>query len=198
MSTRFDHTVTSKQRLMARYTRNDRRESRSAIYGEVNGIVPTGNFLFRKNDGVTVDHTWTSERQFAVGLPRRLAAVPGAQRAAARRAVRSGVARVPGGGGQPVRRRQLFPAASRSTRISDIGDNLAGNTTHTIYSFQPTYTRLAGDHSIRAGYDLRKYHEFGANAGRQAGDYLIQQRRRVHPADQQLGGPELARTSPAS
>ena len=50
---------TSKQRLMARYTRNDRRESRNAIYGEVNGIVPTGNFLFRKNDGVTVDHTWT-------------------------------------------------------------------------------------------------------------------------------------------
>ena len=44
---------------MARYTRNDRREARNAQLGEVNGVVPTGNFLFRKNDGVTVNHTWT-------------------------------------------------------------------------------------------------------------------------------------------
>jgi hypothetical protein len=32
---------------MARYTKNDRRESRNAQLGSVNGIVPTGNFLFR-------------------------------------------------------------------------------------------------------------------------------------------------------
>jgi hypothetical protein len=59
VSMRFDHTVTAKQRLMGRYTRNDRRESRNAVFGQVGGIVPTGNFLFRKNDGVTLDHTWT-------------------------------------------------------------------------------------------------------------------------------------------
>ena len=45
--------------LMARFTKNDRRESRNAQLGTVNGVVPTGNFLFRKNDGVTVSHTWT-------------------------------------------------------------------------------------------------------------------------------------------
>src|SRR5262249_16796118 len=55
--------------------------------------------------------------------------------------------------------------------IHDIGDNLAGTTNHTIYSFQPTYTRLWGKHSVRAGYDLRLYHEFGQNPGRQAGEY---------------------------
>src|SRR4051812_43755374 len=44
ISTRVDHTITSKQRAMARYTRNDRRESRNAIYGEVNGVIPRGNF----------------------------------------------------------------------------------------------------------------------------------------------------------
>ena len=42
---------------MARYTRNDRREARNAQLGTVNGVVPTGNFLFRKNDGVTYNHT---------------------------------------------------------------------------------------------------------------------------------------------
>ena len=49
------------------------------------------------------------------------------------------------------RRRSSRCSAARTTSrcfdfdtISDIGDNLAGNTTHTIYSFQPTYTKLAG------------------------------------------------------
>ena len=54
MSTRVDHRLTDKQQLFVRYTRNDRRESRNANYGEVNGIMPNGNFLFRINDGVTV------------------------------------------------------------------------------------------------------------------------------------------------
>ena len=63
-----------------------------------------------------------------------------------------------------------FPAITFNT-LSGIGDNLAGNTTHTIYSFQPTYTRLAGEHSIHAGYDMRLYHEFGASLGAQAGTY---------------------------
>jgi TonB dependent receptor len=67
---------------------------------------------------------------------------------------------------------QYFPHFDFDT-LSDIGDNLAGNTTHSIYSFQPTYTRMMGKHSVKTGYDMRLYREFGANAGRQAGDYLI-------------------------
>src|SRR5204863_4179815 len=58
-STRIDHRLTDKQQLFVRYTRNDRRESRNAIFGEVNGIIPTGNFLYRTNDGVTYDHVYT-------------------------------------------------------------------------------------------------------------------------------------------
>src|SRR4029078_11197835 len=56
---RVAHTIASKQRLMVRYTKNDRREARGAYFGEVNGIIPTGNYLYRKNDGSTADHTWT-------------------------------------------------------------------------------------------------------------------------------------------
>ena len=59
ISTRVDHRLTDRQQIFVRYTRNDRRESRNAIFGEVGGIVPTGNFLFRKNDGVTADHVYT-------------------------------------------------------------------------------------------------------------------------------------------
>ena len=170
-STRFDHTVTPKQRLMARYTKNDRRESRGAELGDVGGLVPRGNFLFRKNDGVTVNHTWTQSnstlwelrggwQQFrepnvrqheGVFDPASLGFAPG-------------VVSLFGGA-------RYFPLFDFDT-LADIGDNLGGNTTHRIYSFQPTYTKLTGSHTIRAGYDVRKYWEFGRNPGRQAGEYL--------------------------
>ncbi|HEY7059710.1 MAG TPA: carboxypeptidase regulatory-like domain-containing protein, partial [Vicinamibacterales bacterium] len=172
ISTRVDHTINQKQRFFARYTRNDRRESRNAIFGDVNGVIPTGNYLFRKNDGITYDHTYTQSstslwdirvgwQQFrepnvrqheglfdpsTLGFPSSVTALFGGA--------------------------NYFPHFDFDT-LSDIGDNLAGNTTHTIYSLQPTYTRLLGQHSVRAGYDMRLYHEFGANAGRQAGDYLF-------------------------
>ena len=171
-STRFDHTLTAKQRLMARYTKNDRKEARSAIYGEVNGIVPSGNFLFRKNDGVTVNHTWTQSSN-------SLWEVRGGWQQFREPNVRQhegnfdpaslgwapSVVSLFGGA-------QYFPLFDFQT-LSDIGDNLAGNATHRIYSFQPTWTRLAGSHSIRAGYDLRKYYETNINPGRQAGEYLV-------------------------
>jgi Carboxypeptidase regulatory-like domain len=172
LSTRFDHTVTSKQRLMGRYTRNDRRESRNAIYGDVNGIVPTGNFLFRKNDGVTVDHTWTQSSSslwdFRAGWQQfrepNVRQHEGSFDPASL-GFSSSVVSLFGGA-------NYFPLFDFDT-LSDVGDNLAGNTTHTIYSFQPTYTKLVGNHSIRGGYDLRKYHEFAENAGRQASDYVM-------------------------
>jgi hypothetical protein len=172
ISTRVDHRLTDKQQIFVRYTRNDRREARSAIFGEVNGIVPTGNFLFRKNDGITADHVYTISS-------RSLLNVRGGWQQFREPNVRqheglfdpaslgfsSAVVGQFGGA-------QYFPHFDFDT-LSDIGDNLAGNTTHTIYSFQPTYTRIMGKHSMKGGYDMRLYREFGANAGRQAGDYLM-------------------------
>ncbi|HTM26115.1 MAG TPA: TonB-dependent receptor [Vicinamibacterales bacterium] len=171
-STRVDHVLTPKQRLMVRYTRNNRREARNAIYGEVNGIVPTGNFLFRKNDGVTVDHTWTQSSS-------SLWEVRGGWQRFQEPNVRQHEGQFDPAslGFSPsvvslFRGAQYFPSFDFST-TSDLGDNLAANTTHTIYSFQPTYTKLLGDHSVRAGYDLRRYHEFGSNPNRMAGEYTI-------------------------
>ena len=34
--------------------------------------------------------------------------------------------------------------------FTDVGDQLAATTTHSIYSLQPTYTRIAGSHSVSA------------------------------------------------
>jgi hypothetical protein len=167
---RVDHVITDKQRFFARYTRNDRRESRNAIYGEVNSVIPSGNYLFRKNDGITYDHTYTQSanslwdvragwQQFREPNVRQHEGIFDP----ATLGFSPSVTALFGGA-------QYFPGVTFDT-LSGIGDNLAANTTHTIYSVQPTYTRLMGTHSMRAGYDLRLYHEFGSNFGRQAGEY---------------------------
>jgi outer membrane receptor protein involved in Fe transport len=169
-SVRFDHVITAKQRFMARYTRNDRRESRNAQLGTVNGVVPTGNFLFRKNDGVTLSHTWTQTNtslwDFRGGWQRfREPNVRQHQGVFDPASLGFPAATLAQMGGA-----QYFPQVTFST-LRQIGDNLGGNTVHSIYSFQPTYTKLAGDHSLRAGYDLRNYREFVENPGRQAGEF---------------------------
>ena len=170
-SFRLDHMLSSTQRLFGRYTRNSRRESRNAQLGTVDGVVPNGNFLFRNNDGVTVDYTDTRSASSVWDIragwqrfqepnvrqhenvfdPASLGFSPS-------------VVSLFGGA-------QYFPFFGFDT-IHDIGDNLAGNTTHTIWSVQPTYTKLWGNHSLRAGYDMRLYHEFNENANRKAGEYL--------------------------
>jgi hypothetical protein len=170
VSTRFDHVITAKQRFMARYTKNDRREARNAQLGTVNGVVPTGNFLFRKNDGITMSDTWTQSST-------SLWDVRGGWQRFQEPNVRQheGLFDPASLGFPPATVAQMggaqyFPGVTFNT-IRGIGDNLAGNTVHSIYSFQPTYTKLAGDHSLRAGYDLRNYREFVENPGRQAGEF---------------------------
>jgi hypothetical protein len=170
ISTRVDHRLTDKQQMFVRYTRNNRRESRNAYFGEVNGIVPTGNFLYRVNDGVTADHVYTMNSRSTLDVrvgwqrfqepnvrqheglvdPASLGFTPA-------------VSALFGGA-------RYFPLID-ITGFSTIGDNLAATTTHSIYSFQPTYTRLAGSHSLRAGYDWRMYKEFSVNPNRAGGEY---------------------------
>lgn len=170
VSVRVDHRLTDKQQMFVRFTRNDRKESRGNWAGVVNGVRPVGNFLFRINDGVTADHVYTISSTSLLN-------------------VRGGWQRFQ----EPnVRQHQdvfdpatlAFPAAATQffgsaryfplfdlDQFTDLGDNLASVTNHSIYSFQPTYTRLLGRHSLRAGYDLRLYREESFNPGRLAGEY---------------------------
>jgi hypothetical protein len=174
ISLRVDHRLTDKQQIFVRYTRNDRKEARNAFFGEVGGIPPVGNFLFRINDGVTYDHVYTMDADSLLN-------------------VRAGWQRFQ----EPnIRQHQdLFDPASLGfspavvaqfggaryfprfdfDSLTDIGDNLAATVEHSIYSIQPTYTRMWGNHSVRVGYDARLYRESGFNNDRQAGEYLLRQ-----------------------
>ena len=167
ISTRFDHTLTDRQRIFVRYTRNHRREARGAYFGSVSGIIPTGNYLFRKNDGVTADHVYTVTN-------RTLLNVRGGWQRFREPNVRQhqdlfdpATLGFPSATVGQFRSARYFPNFNFDT-LSDIGDNLSSGTTHSIYSLQPTFTRLAGDHSIRIGYDLRLYREYSANPNRLA------------------------------
>lgn len=170
LATRVDHRITDKQQVFVRYTRNNRREARGASFGRVNGIVPTGNFLFRINDGVTYDHVYTMSGQSLLNV-----------RAGWQRFQEPNIRQHQGlfdpaslGFAAAVTQSfdgaRYFPAFDFAS-LSDIGGNLGSDTTHSIYSFQPTFTRLAGSHSLRLGYDLRLYRESSVNPNRQAGQY---------------------------
>jgi hypothetical protein len=170
ISTRVDHRFSDKQQIFVRYTRNDRRESRNAIYGTVNGVVPQGNFLFRTNDGVTYDHVYTmsSSSLLDVRAGWQRFQEPNVRQHEglfdpASLGFSTSVVSLFGGA-------KYFPSFDLD-QFSDVGENLSSITNHSIYSFQPTVTRIMGNHSVRAGYDLRLYKEFGASNGAQAGQY---------------------------
>jgi hypothetical protein len=170
ISTRFDHNLAMNQRLFVRYTRNHRRESRSAYFGTVNGINPRGNYLYRINDGLTADHVYTMTN-------RSLLNVRGGWQRFQEPNVRQheGLFDPATLGFSPALTAQFngaryFPYFNFDT-LSDIGENLGGRTTHSIYSFQPTFTHLTGVHSIRVGYDGRLYREASPNQSRQAPEF---------------------------
>jgi hypothetical protein len=170
VSLRGDHRLSSTQNVFVRYTRNDRRESRGAWAGEVNGINPIGNFLFRVNDGLTGDHVWAISPRSLLNLR------AGWQRFQEPNVRQHEGALDPASLGFPASTAALFGETQYLPRfeiggVSAIGENVGGTTVHSIYSFQPTFTRVAGAHSLRAGYDFRLYKEFGAGPGRSAGQY---------------------------
>jgi hypothetical protein len=169
LSLRVDHRLTDRQQMFVRYTRNDRQEARGAWAGDVNGVTPIGNFLYRINDGVTVDHVYTMNASSLLNVR------AGWQRFQEPN-IRQHAGFDPASLGFPSSVVAQFGGAQYFPRfdfdsLSDFGDNLASDTTHSIYSFQPTLTKMVGRHSVRAGYDLRLYREESVNPNRQAGQY---------------------------
>jgi len=152
------------------YTRNNRRESRFNWTGMVNGINPTGTYLFRNNNGATYDHVYTHSANTVLN-------------------VRAGFIRFnsptvrlseghfnPASLGFSASTVALFQGASYLPRFeiggfSPIGDSLGSVFTDYIYSFQPTLTKVSGNHQIKFGYDLRSYRENASGRGHAAGRY---------------------------
>ncbi|MBO0800038.1 MAG: TonB-dependent receptor, partial [Blastocatellia bacterium] len=169
-SVRFDQTISDKQKLFVRYTHNFRREARGNWTGEINGIRPTGNYLFRINNGVNFDHVVNFSPVTILNT-----------RLAFSRFIEQNERQHqgmfdPASLGFSEQTAAFFDDASYFPRfningLSSLGDSVGDTTTFNIYSVQPTLTRIAGAHSVRLGYDFRAYRENGIPTANAAGSY---------------------------
>ncbi len=169
-SFRFDQTVSDNQKFFFRYSRNNRLESRNNWSGEVNGIIPTGNFLTRKNDGFSYDHVYTFSPTMV--LDARIGFSRFTEQNARPHEDRIDPASL-GFSPQTV---ALFGDHRYLPRFeiggySVLGDSLGNIRTHNIYVAQPTITKIAGRHSFKIGYDFRSYRENNNSFGHGAGRY---------------------------
>lgn len=169
---RFDQVISEKQRLFFRYSHNSRRESRSNWAGVVNGINPTGNFLFRINNSGTMDHIYN------LGATTVLNVRVGFTRFVEKDVRQHQGAFNPASLGFSSATAAFFGDASYLPRLdigglSSIGQDLGGTTAFNIYSFQPTLTKIAGNHSLKMGYDFRSYRENGIPTAHAAGQYIF-------------------------
>ena len=172
MNYRVDHNLTDKQRFFVRYSRNNRVEHRGNWTGEVNGILPTGNFLYRINDAVNLDHVWNIS-------PSSLLNMRGSWSRFQEPSIRQHQGTFdPSSLGFPSAATQYFGNNRYFPRFefddasySDLGDSFAGGTNASIFSFQPTWTYIRGSHSWRTGADLRAYREESFPSVHSAGRY---------------------------
>ncbi|MGE0105312.1 MAG: carboxypeptidase regulatory-like domain-containing protein [Blastocatellales bacterium] len=187
-SFRFDQTISEKQRFFLRYSRNSRVEARSNWTDVVNGIRPTGNFLFRINNGGTFDYlysfTTTTILNVRVGFSRFNEP-----------SIRQHEGAVsPASLGWPQSTVALFGPESYLPRFeisgySVLGDSVGGGSSHNIYSVQPTLTKISGSHSFKMGADWRSYRENGYGPGHAAGRYDFAQNFTRGPLDNAASAP---------
>lgn len=171
-SYRFDQTISEKQRFFFRYSHNSRRESRSNWTGEVNGIRPTGNYLFRINNGGTLDHIYN------LGATTVLNTRVGFSRFVEKNQRQHQGAFSPASLGFSPATAAFFGDASYLPRftiggLSSLGDSVGDTTAFNIYSFQPTLTKIWGKHSVKIGYDFRSYRENNTPSANAAGTYTF-------------------------
>ena len=167
---RLDHALTNKQKFFVRFTRNWRRELRRSWTGEQNGIIPSGNFLFRVNDGANYDHLYTFSTStlldVRVGFSRFL-----------EQNVRPSDGKFdPATLGFSSQTVGLFNHARYLPRFEiggfdSVGDNAGNLTTFNIYSVQPGLTKVSHRHSFRMGYEFRATQENTIDPGAAAGRY---------------------------
>ena len=173
MNYRVDHVLTNKQRFFVRYSRNNRVENRGNWTGELEGIKPTGNFLFRINDALNVDHVWTMSNTSLLNVR---ASWSRFQEPSIRQ--NQGIFDPASLGFTPAAT-QYFGSnlylprfeMEETVSFSDLGDSFSGGINTNIYSVQPTWTLFRGKHSFRSGVDFRVYREDSFPSVHSAGRY---------------------------
>jgi len=193
-SYRFDFMISDKQKFFVRYTHNNRVEARGNFTGEVNGIKPIGNYLYRINDGGAFDHVYSFSPSMILNTRIGFSRFNEPN-------VRQHEGLVsPASLGFPPSTAAYFGDASYLPRFtldpfSNIGESLGGITTHNIYSFAPTLSWVKRAHSWRFGYDYRMYRENAINPAAVAGTYTFATNYTRGPLDTSTGaaiGQELA------
>ena len=190
-SVRVDHNLTDKQRIFGRYNRNFRREFRGNILGSIGGTPTTGNFLFRINNGGSLDHVYTIS-------PTKILNVRfGFSRFTERNAPPHfgfdphtlGLA----GAFVDTAAAKHFPSIGISG-FQGIGAGAGNETNHMIYSLMPVLTWIRGGHSFRFGADLRSYRENRYDLGNAVGSLTFGNNFTKGPLDNSTGffGQELA------
>ena len=169
-SARLDFNFSQRHTAFFRYTRNNRMEDRFNWTGVVNGIRPTGNLLFRNNNGATYDDIYTVSPTLVLNFR------AGFTRFHSPTIRESEGAFNPATLGFNARTASLFAGVSYFPRFetgafSPLGDQLGTGFTDSIYSLQPTATKIAGGHTLRFGYDFRIYREDAYGVGHAAGRY---------------------------
>ncbi len=174
VNVRGDHQFNNDHKSFVRYSRNNRTEYRGNWTGEQNGIIPTGNFLFRINNAVTGDHVWTMSPTMVLNLR-------GSWSEFQEPSLRQNQGLFdPASLGFSSNAAGQFGGFRYFPRIepgaySALGDSYAGGTVSSIKTFQPTLTKFWGNHSVRAGYDVRLYREVSSPSYHAAGVYRFNQ-----------------------
>lgn len=156
-SIRIDHTISSRQRLFARYSYNNRIQDTANFTGAVNGLLPTGTFENRPNHSAAYDHVYsfnsTTLFNFRLGFTRQIVA-PRPQSLGFDPASLGFSARTVSqfGGDQYLPR---FTIGG----FSSIGGNTGSSRATNLYTAQPTVTKIFNKHNARVGYDFRAYRE---------------------------------------
>jgi Carboxypeptidase regulatory-like domain len=173
MNYRVDHVLTNKQRVFARYSRNNRVENRGSWTGELEGIRPTGNFLFRINDALNVDHVWTMSNSSLLNMRASWSRFQEPSIRQNQGIFDPASLGFPNAASQYFGSNLYFPRFEMEENVSfsDLGDSFSGGIYTNIYSFQPTWTLFRGKHSFRSGGDFRVYREDSFPSVHSAGRY---------------------------
>jgi hypothetical protein len=169
-SMRVDHTLNEKQRFLVRYSYNKRTAPGVPWTGIINGVAPVGDWTLRTNHAATYDHVYTISPTTVLNVRASMGRFlePNPRMSEGRfNPADLGFSQ------QTVAYFQgalYFPQFSVGS-FSGLGSNMGNQPTYTVYTFQPTLTRMMGRHSLRVGYDTRAYRSNNVTPGHPAGRY---------------------------
>ena len=155
-SYRVDYVINETQRMFVRYSHNRRQQHTEGFTGVINGVDPTTTDTFRVNHGVAVDHVYTITPSTILNMRAGLTRFESFGTRAS-----EGVFNPASLGFSPQTTAffgdaNYFPQFTISN-FATLGGPLFQFTGYDVYSFQPTVTKIVGDHSFRTGYDFRVY-----------------------------------------